>query len=37
VQIVECEVEFGSKVRRRFVGFQLKRVEYSDHPNHDPV
>lgn len=36
VQIVECEVEFRGKVRRRFVGFQLKRVEYSDHPNHDP-
>ena len=29
VQIVECEVEFAGKVRRRFIGFQLQRLDFS--------
>jgi hypothetical protein len=33
MQIVECVVEFDEKVRRRFVGFQLKLVERSAHSN----
>src|SRR5688572_16720959 len=33
VRMLECEVEFGGKVRRRFVASQLERVESSG-PNH---
>jgi len=33
VRMLECEVAFGGKVRRRFVASQLERVESSDCPN----